>query len=256
MKPGVGLIGRKLGMTQFFRKDGKPVAVTVLNAGPCRVVQIKEKATDGYRSVQVGFEAANPKHKSKSVVGHFAKHQIELGQVLREFRISGDDQVEPGATYRVDLFREGDFVDVTGTSLGKGFQGGMARWNWKGGPKTHGSMHHRRPGSIGASSNPSRVFKGQHLPGRMGNARVTAQNLEVIQVDLEKNLLLVKGAVPGFDTSVLLIRRARRKSRPIEVPQTPEEIQQAEAEAKKKKAEAKAEKKAAQAKAAPGGKKK
>jgi len=156
VKPGIGLIGRKLGMTQFFQKNGRPVTVTALSAGPCPVVQLKEKEKDGYRSVQIGFDPVDAKRKSKSVVGHFAKHKLEPMKVLKEFRISDEDVIEAGTVYQVDLFRPGDFVDVTGTSLGKGFQGGMARWNWSGGPKTHGSKSHRRPGSIGSSATPSR----------------------------------------------------------------------------------------------------
>ena len=194
MKPGVGLIARKLGMTQIFREDGRPVPVTVLEAGPCPVVQAKTVERDGYRAVQVGFGVA-PR------------------QVLREFRLPQDQEFAAGSSITVDLFKPGDRIDVTGRSIGKGFQGGVKRWHWKGGPETHGSMSHRRPGSIGSSTNPSRVFKGHHLPGRMGNRRVTTQALEVVRVDLEQSLLLVKGAVPGHDRGILLVRKSRKPPR-------------------------------------------
>ena len=201
MKPGLGLIGRKLGMTQIFREDGRPVPVTVLAAGPCKVTRIKTVEKDGYRAVQVGFEEKKP--------------------LLREFRLGPDQgkEISVGAAVTVELFKPGDRVDVTGTSLGKGFQGGVKRWHWKGGPQTHGSMSHRAPGSIGSSTNPSRVFKGHHLPGRMGADQVTTQALEVIRVDAAENLLLVKGSIPGHDQGVVLIRRSRKPPKVYHAPQ-------------------------------------
>ncbi|MBI1953118.1 MAG: 50S ribosomal protein L3 [Candidatus Omnitrophica bacterium] len=195
MKPGVGLIGKKLGMTTVFREDGRPVPVTVLEAGPCKVTAAKTEETDGYRAVQLGFEGLKRK------------------KVLREFRLAKEEKHEVGSTVTVELFKAGDRVDVTGTSVGQGFQGGVKRWHWKGGPQTHGSMSHRRPGSIGSSTDPSRVFKGHHLPGRMGGERVTTQALEIVRVDSANHLLLVKGSVPGHEEALVLIRKSRKPPR-------------------------------------------
>lgn len=219
MKPGLGLIGRKLGMAQIFREDGRPVPVTVLAAGPCTVVQVKTPEKDGYRAVQLGFEPGDSKRISKPFLGRFTKANVSPQRLVREFRLPADQQVAVGSSVTVDLFKPGDRIDVTGTSIGKGFQGGVKRWHWKGGPQTHGSMSHRAPGSIGSSTNPSRVFKGHHLPGRMGGERVTTQALEVIRVDAAENLLLVKGAVPGHDQGVVLIRRSRKPPKVVHAPQ-------------------------------------
>jgi len=221
MKPGLGLIAKKLGMTQIFREDGRPVPVTVLAAGPCTVVQVKEVKRDGYKAVQLGFEDRDPKKLSKPLQGHFAKAKVTPKQILREFRLPLDQEVGVGSPVTVELFKPGDRVDVTGTSLGKGFQGGVKRWHWKGGPQTHGSMSHRAPGSIGSSTNPSRVFKGHHLPGHMGGERVTTQALEVIRVDLAQHLLLVKGSVPGYESGVVLVRQSRKPPR-LPVAQQPQ----------------------------------
>lgn len=210
MKPGVGLIGRKLGMTQIFKENGQPVTVTVLEAGPCAVVQAKTLERDGYKAVQLGFSEADPKRFSKPLAGHFAKANVQPKRVLKEFRLPTDQEFPVGATVTVEIFKAGDRVDVTGTSIGKGFQGGMKRWHWKGGPKTHGSMSHRRPGSIGSSTDPSRVFKGHHLPGHMGARRVTTEALEVVKVDLGENLLLVDGSVPGYEKAIVVIRKSRK----------------------------------------------
>jgi len=210
MKPGIGLIGKKLGMTQVFREDGRPVAVTVLEAGPCPVVAEKSQEKDGYRAVQVGFGPIAPKRVDKALTGHFAKAKVEPKRLLREFRISKEEQVAPGSVFTVEIFKPGDRVDITGRSIGKGFQGGVKRWHWKGGKQTHGSMTHRRPGSIGSSTDPSRVFKGHHMPGHMGDQVVTTQAMEIIRVDAGQNLLLVKGSVPGSDEAIVLIRRSRK----------------------------------------------
>ncbi len=198
-------------MTQVFCEDGRPVPVTVLAAGPCTVVQAKTVERDGYRAIQLGFEVADPKALSKPEAGRFTKVNVAPQRILKEFRIPTDQEFAVGATVTVELFKPGDRVDVTGTSIGKGFQGGVKRWHWKGGPQTHGSMSHRAPGSIGSSTNPSRVFKGHHLPGRMGGERVTTQAMEVIRVDTAQNLLLLKGSVPGFEDGVVLIRKSRKK---------------------------------------------
>ena len=213
MKFGVGLIGKKLGMTQVFEPSGQPVSVTVLEAGPCAVVQAKTEQKDHYKAVQLGFEDQSEKKLVRSMKGHFAKATTSPKRILREFRIPADQECAVGSAITVDLFKPGDRVDVTGRSIGKGFQGGMKRWHWKGGPKTHGSMSHRRPGSIGSSTSPSRVFKGHHLPGHMGNQRVTTQALEVIRVDAAQNLLLVKGSVPGNDNGIVFIRKSRKPPR-------------------------------------------
>ena len=213
MKPGIGLIGKKLGMAQFFQPTGQPVPVTVVEAGPCTVVQAKTVEKDGYRAVQLGVMDTDAKKLSKPQQGHCAKVQVGLKKIWKEFRMPSDQEFKVGSSVTVELFKVGDRVDITGTSLGKGFQGGVARWHWKGGPQTHGSMSHRRPGSIGSSTDPSRVFKGHHLPGHMGNEKKTTQAIEIIQVDVQQNLLLVKGAVPGHQDSILLIRKSRKPPR-------------------------------------------
>ncbi|MBI3322961.1 MAG: 50S ribosomal protein L3 [Candidatus Omnitrophica bacterium] len=210
MKPGVGLIGRKLGMTQVFEPDGRPVPVTVLEAGPCAVVQEKTLEKDGYRAVQVGFGEADAKELTKPLAGHFAKRQAPPRHVLREFRLGKDDQAALGSTVTVEMFKAGDRVDVTGRSIGKGFAGGPKRWHWKGGDQTHGSMTHRRPGSIGSSTDPSRVFKGHHMPGHMGDRTVTTQAMVVVRVDAGRNLLMLKGSVPGSDEALVVIRKSRK----------------------------------------------
>ncbi len=243
MKPGIGLIGRKLGTTQVFRENGHSVPVSVLEAGPCTVVQAKTAEKDGYRAVQLGFGEADPKKLTKALQGRFTKANVAPQQVLREFRIPLDQNFEVGATVSVGLFKAGDRVDVTGISIGKGFQGGMKRWHWQGGKETHGSMTHRRPGSIGSSTTPGRVYKGHHLPGRMGGRRITVQALEVVRVDAEKNILLVRGSVPGYDSAVVLIRKSRK----------PPKLYLAVQPAKKKSAAA-APKSGAQSKAPPAAK--
>ncbi len=206
----VGLMGRKLGMTQIFREDGRWVPVTVLSAGPCTVTFVRSAERDGYRAVQLGFEEVKADRLSKPVAGHFLKRQLPAHRILKEFRLPTDQTFEVGSSLNVELFKVGDRVDVTARSIGKGFQGGVKRWHWKGGPETHGSMSHRRPGSIGSSTNPSRVFKGHHLPGHMGNRQVTTIGLEVVKVDPAQNLLLVKGSVPGVSKAVVLIRKSRK----------------------------------------------
>ena len=220
MKAGVGLIGKKLGMTQVFREDGRPVAVTVLEAGPCPVVAERTLEKDGYRAVQVGFGAANPKRMVKALAGQFTKANCEPKRLLREFRIAKEEQVALGSVVTVEIFKPGDRVDVTGRSIGKGFQGGVKRWHWKGGKQTHGSMTHRRPGSIGSSTDPSRVFKGHHMPGHMGDQTVTTTAMEVVRVDAAQNLLLIKGSVPGSDETIVLIRRSWKGPKAVHVQAT------------------------------------
>jgi len=216
-----GLIGRKRGMTQFFDDDGSQIPITVIEAGPCTVVGVRTKATHGYDAVQLGFE---PKKKSvrKPAAGHFRKLGLTPLRVLREFRLEKTEKAQAyqvGQTLTVDLFRPGELVDVTGVTKGKGFQGGVKRHGWYGGDATHGSMFHRAPGSIGASSDPSRVWPGHHLPGRMGGDRRTVLNLQVVRVLPEQNLLVVGGAVPGPIGGLVLVRKsvkltkAQQKSR-------------------------------------------
>ena len=207
-----GILGIKLGMTQVYSEDGTSVPCTVLQAGPCVVVQRRTKQKDGYDAVQLGLvEFVKPQRISKPMTGHFKKAGVAPMRVLREVRLEESaDETKAGDRVLVDGFAPGEFVDITGVSKGKGFQGGVKRWHYRGGDATHGSMFHRAPGGIGASSFPSRVWLGQHFPGHMGNEQVTAKHLRVVKVDAEENLLLVRGAVPGPRGSYLLIRKNKR----------------------------------------------
>jgi len=208
MSPGI--IGKKIGMTQIFRPDGQVVPVTLLKAGPCVVVQRKTPTTDGYDAVQLGLlEFA--KKPNKPAAGHLKKANAEGVRVLREFKLRpGAGDPKAGDQVLVDQFKPADKVDITGTSKGRGFAGVVKRHNFRGGEATHGSMHKRAPGSIGASSYPSRVFPGTRMAGQMGNSQVTVRNLEVIEVDVEDNVLMVKGAVPGPNGGYVVVRRAKR----------------------------------------------
>ncbi len=198
-------MGKKLGMTQVFAEDGRMVSVTAIEAGPCPVLAIKEK------SVQIGFEVLKESRVKKPQAGYFKKINVAPRKIMKEFLKEPQKEYKIGEEIKVDLFKPGDFVDITGTSIGLGFQGGMRRWHWKGGPQTHGSTSHRRVGSIGSTTTPGRVWKGHHLPGHMGARRTSIQNLRVVKIDLENNLLLVKGAVPGYKNSYLIIRKAKKK---------------------------------------------
>lgn len=201
-----GLVGRKLGMTQVFTEEGLAVPVTVIEAGPCVVTQVRTQEKDGYEAVQLGFGIA--KRLKKPLAGHVkpSGHQVKT---LREVKADDYSAVEVGQVFKADTFAEGDLIDVTGTSKGKGFQGGMKRHGFSGQQKTHGqSDRARAPGSIGSSATPGRVFKGMKMAGQMGNERVTVQNLKVIRVDTERNLILVEGSVPGPKQGTVLIRRA------------------------------------------------
>ena len=201
----IALLGKKIGMTQVFKDDGTFVPVTVIEAGPCAILKVlKDK-------LLLGFGDKKEKNTPKPELGLFKKAKVEPRSFVKEVIFDADDKISVGEELTVDIFREKDFVDITGTSIGKGFQGGMKRWNWSGGPSGHGSMHHRRVGSIGASSFPSRVIKGLHLPGRMGNKRKTVQNLQVVKILKDKNLILVKGPIPGPKNSFLEIRIAKKK---------------------------------------------
>jgi len=200
------IIGRKVGMTQVFDEKGKVIPVTVIEAGPCVIVQVKSVETDGYNAIQLGFGEIKESKANKPIKGHFAKTKLTLKKYLREFRVDSIEEIKVGDELKADTFVKGDKVDIQGISKGKGFQGVIKRHGQSRGPMGHGSMYHRRPGSMGPTSTPGRVFKGKKLPGHMGRNTITIQNLEVVNVDLDKNILLVKGSVPGANGSILKIR--------------------------------------------------
>jgi len=201
------MLGKKIGMTQIFTDEGIMIPVTVIKAGPVSVVQKKTKETDGYNSIKVGFEDVSEKKLSKPMKGQFDKAGVSYKKTLREFRLDNIDSYEVGQEIKVnDMFQEGDRVDVTGVSKGKGFQGTVKRYGTHRGPAAHGSGYHRGVGSMGANSSPSRVFKGKGLPGHMGSEKVTVHNLAVVQVDAERGLLLVKGAIPGPKGGLVVIK--------------------------------------------------
>ncbi len=203
-----GLIGKKIGMTRIFNEEGAAVSVTVVEAGPCPVLQIKSTETDGYTAVQLGFGAQKDKRASKAEKGHAAKAGVETApRLVREIRISDDDEYEIGQAITVDVFEAGDVVKVTGTTKGKGFQGVVKRYGFAGRPASHGHPMSRVPGSMGPGTDPSRVIKGKKLPGRMGGVRATLPNAKVVRVDLERNLLFIKGGVPGARHSYLMIQK-------------------------------------------------
>jgi large subunit ribosomal protein L3 len=205
---GKGLIGKKIGMTQVFWDDGASIPVTVIEAGPCVVVQKKTEKTDGYNAIQVGFDRKKEKKVTKPLKGHFDKAGKGYFRHLREFRVESPNEYEVGQELSVDMFGIGDRVDVIGTTKGRGFAGVIKRHGFHGGRATHGSMFHRAPGSIGSSAYPSRVFKGTRLPGQMGNKRKTVQNLIIVGVRAERNLLLIKGAVPGSRNGIVVVKDA------------------------------------------------
>jgi len=203
------LLGKKLGMTRIFDAEGSSLPVTVIEAGPCYVVQKKTAAQDGYEAVQVGYIRKRLEKCPKPLRGHFEKHGFKSGfRYLKEFRLDSTEGLEVGQELDVSQFQIGQRVDLIGFSKGRGFAGVIKRWGFQRGPETHGSMSHRAPGSIGASAYPSRVIKGKKLPGRMGNSRVTVKSLQVVDVRPENNLLLVKGAVPGARHGLLLIKKS------------------------------------------------
>jgi len=207
-----GIIGIKLGMTQVFAEDGNLVCCTVLQAGPCVVVQMRTKQKDGYEAAQLGLvEFVKPQRVNKALTGHFKKANVPPMKVMREVRLEeSKDETKVGDRVLVESFKAGELVDISGVSKGKGFAGGVKRWHYAGGDATHGSMFHRAPGGIGGSSFPSRVWKNQHFPGHMGNAKVTAKNLKVIKVDTDENLLLGRGSVPGPAGQYIFIKKARK----------------------------------------------
>jgi len=205
-----GLIGKKIGMTQIFDENGAAVPVTIIEAGPCFVTQVRTESKEGYSAVQLGFDEVKPKRLSGGEMGHLKKSNTPPLRFLREFAVK-DPQVAVGDQIKVDLFTAGDSVDVIGTSKGKGFQGGVKRYHFRGGPATHGqSDRERAPGSRGSGTTPGRVYKGARGPGHMGNDRVTAQNLKVVLVDVERNLIGVRGAVPGSRNGLVMVKEARK----------------------------------------------
>jgi len=205
------ILGKKIGMTQLFLSDGTMIPVTVVQAGPCSVVQKKTKEHDGYDAVQLGFAEMREKLANKPTLGHFAKAGVKVTRYLRELKLDDAASYEPGQVITADVFQDGDHVDVTGTSKGKGFQGVIVRWNQSRGRMSHGSHYHRRVGSMSGCSSPSRVFKTKNLPGQTGGEKVTVQNLEVVRVDAERNLLLIKGAVPGPKNGMLVVKSTVKK---------------------------------------------
>ena len=206
------IVGKKIGMTQVFTDDGRLVPVTVVEAGPCKVVQKKTTESDGYEAVQVGFDtyAENRAQKlvNKPMAGHFKKADVAPTRYLREFRLDNVAELEVGNELTVAQFEAGEKIDVSGISKGHGFTGAIQRWNQHTGPMAHGSKYHRGVGSMGANSDPSRVFKNKHMPGHYGVERVTIQNLEIVKVDAERNLLMVRGAVPGSNGGLLIVRNS------------------------------------------------
>ena len=201
-----GLIGKKVGMTQIFDEAGKVIPVTAIEAGPCVVAQVKTEETDGYTAIQLGFGDVKESKLNRPEKGHFSKVNVTPKKHLREFRVDSVEEVKVGDELKADVFAAGDKIDIQGTSKGKGFLGVIMRHGQSRGPMGHGSMYHRRPGAMGPTSTPGRVFKGKKLPGHMGVQTVTIQNLEVVKVDLDKNVILVKGSVPGAKGAILKLK--------------------------------------------------
>lgn len=202
------ILGKKLGMTQIFTEDGQVIPVTAIEAGPCLVVQVKDEEKDGYQAIQIGFEDEKKKRVTRPLQGQFEKNKLPYKKYLAEIRVSDAASYQVGQEIKADIFSVGDRVDVSGVSIGKGFAGVIKRWGFSGGPSSHGSHSHRIPGSIGTSATPSRVLKGRALPGHMGAHSVTVQDLEVVKVDPEQNLLLVKGSVPGSRGNLVNIKES------------------------------------------------
>jgi large subunit ribosomal protein L3 len=207
----IGILGKKLGMTNVYDDAGKIVPVTLIEAGPCHVVQVKSKERDGYNAIQVGFGVKRDSLVNSPDKGRFKKAGVPAARFVKEITVVDPAVYKAGQKIEVDVFAKGDYVDITGTSIGKGFQGGVRRWGWSGGDSGHGSMFHRAVGSIQSGARLGRVTKGHHLPGHMGVDKITIQNLEVIDVDKTNNLILVKGNVPGHKNSFLMIKEARKR---------------------------------------------
>lgn len=209
------LIGRKVGMTQIFNEEGHVIPVTAIEVGPCVITQIKTVEQDGYTAVQLGFGDVKENKLTKPAKGKFDKANVTPKKHLKEFRVDSVEGMNVGDELNADTFVVGDKVDVQGTSKGKGFQGVIKRWGQHRGPMGHGSMYHRRPGSMGPTSTPGRVFPGKHLPGHMGDVTVTVQNLEVVKVDLDKNVILVKGSVPGAKGAILRVKSSVKTKKEV-----------------------------------------
>jgi len=213
----IGLIGRKLGMTQIPTKDGSMTAVTVIEAGPCYVLQGKTTERDGYNALKLGFGEIKARKLNKPILGElkkiFGEKESYPALVIKEIRTEDAQNFKPGQELKVDIFQEGEKIDVTGISKGKGFQGVMKRWGFSGGPKSHGSKFHRKPGSIGQHTEPARVWKGKKMPGHAGMKRVTVKNLEIVKIYPEKNLVLVKGAIPGPNGGIVVLKKAKERSK-------------------------------------------
>ncbi|MBI3321342.1 MAG: 50S ribosomal protein L3 [Candidatus Omnitrophica bacterium] len=225
----IGLLGKKLGMTHVYDEFGRRKAVTAVQAGPCTVLQIREPKRHAYQAIQVGFEVVNESALTKPELGQFKKSSTGPFRYVREFRFStghssangsesGEAGWKVGQQLTVELFKEYELVDVAGISIGKGFQGGMKRWHWSGGPATHGSTSHRAPGSIGSTTTPGRVFRGHHLPGHMGADRVTVQNLRIMGIDPAQHLLLIEGAIPGAERQLVIITKSKKRPGVIKKP--------------------------------------
>jgi len=209
----IGILGEKVGMCQVFSEKGQALPVTVIKAGPCFIFQKKSLSNDGYNAIQVGYGERKEKSLNKPEKGHFEKLNVKPQKYLREFRVENLDEYKVGQEIRVDIFKVGDYVDVQGTSKGKGFAGPVKRWGFRGGPASHGSCQHRKVGSIGSSSFPSRVFRGMKMAGRMGGNSSVAKNLEVVRVIPEEDLILVKGAIPGVRRGLVLISKSRKEKK-------------------------------------------
>ena len=227
------IIGKKIGMTQIYDESGKLTPVTVIEAGPCPILAVKD------RNIQIGFDAVKEKALTKPVLGIYKKAGVSPRRMLKEVPMVSGQEYAVGGELKVDIFTFGEKVDVIGVSIGKGFQGGMKRWHWQGGPKTHGSTSHRRVGSIGSSTTPGRVFKGHHMPGHMGNEKVTVFGLKVVKVDSVNNLLALKGAVPGPKNNYLVIRKTTKHKRQVIKPIIAEQKAEAGKKDAKKQAAAK-----------------
>jgi len=206
----IGMLGKKVGMTQIYKENSKLVPVTVIEAGPCSVIQIKKKDTDGYEAIQLGFDDRRESLCNKPGIGTFKKAGVTPKKFIKELRVTDIDKYKVGQAINADIFAAGDYVDITGTSKGKGFQGGVKRWGWKSGDAAHGSKAHRRVGSIESGPRLTRVTPGHHMPGHMGNKTITNCNLEIIQVNKERHLIAIKGSVPGAPNSYLIIKESKR----------------------------------------------
>ncbi len=235
----VGILGEKVGMSQVFSEKGEALPVTVIKAGPCFIVQKKSNAKEGYSAIQLGYGERKEKGLNKPERGHLEKTKVGFLRHLREFRVANVDEYQLGQEIRVDVFKVGDYVDVRGTSKGKGFAGGVKRWGFRGGPASHGSSHHRRVGSIGASSFPSRVLPGTKMAGRMGGNSSMVKKLEVVRIIPEENLILVKGSIPGVKRGLLVISKSKKQvARKIEEKrEIPEKKEKEKKEEKQKKRE-------------------